>query len=244
MEKKVLLLIAAAVLLPFASCAKTDSATGIATSTNGGSATETTDTAAPSATVDTEVIQTAATIEESARPSEASGEIGATAPEWKSLPGTDDKQHSLSDLSEAKAVVAIFTCNSCPVAVAYEDRLIALANEYKDKDVEFVAINVNNDESNGLAAMKERAEEKGFPFAYLYDSSQQIARDYGATVTPHAFLINQQRKVVYAGAIDDNQRDPTAVKEQYLRAAIDATLAEQEPQVATMKPVGCGIKYE
>ena len=243
MEKKVLLLIAAAVLLPFASCAKTDSATGIATSTSGSTARETTDTAAPSATVDTEVIQTAA-IEESARPSDASGEIGATAPEWKGLPGTDDKQHSLSDLSEAKAVVAIFTCNSCPVAVAYEDRLIALANEYKDKDVEFVAINVNNDESNGLAAMKERAEEKGFPFAYLYDSSQQIARDYGATVTPHTFVLNEQRKVVYAGAIDDNQRDPTAVKEQYLRAAIDATLAGQEPQVASMKPVGCGIRYE
>jgi peroxiredoxin len=243
MEKKVLLLIAAAVLLPFASCAKTDSATGIATSTSGSTATETTDTAAPSATVDTEVIQTAA-IEESARPSDASGEIGATAPEWKSLPGTDDKQHSLSDLSEAKAVVAIFTCNSCPVAVAYEDRLIALANEYKDKDVEFVAINVNNDESNGLPAMKERAEEKGFPFAYLYDSSQQIARDYGATVTPHAFVLNEQRKVVYAGAIDDNQRDPTAVKEQFLRAAIDATIAGQQPEVASMKPVGCGIKYE
>src|SRR5687767_8634830 len=117
-----------------------------------------------------EVFQTAATIEDTTRPSDASGEIGATAPEWKNLPGTDDKQHSLADIKDAEAVVAIFTCNSCPVAIAYEDRLIALANEYKDKDVEFVAINVNNDESNGLAAMKERAEEKGFPFAYLYDS--------------------------------------------------------------------------
>jgi hypothetical protein len=122
--------------------------------------------------------------------------------------------------------------------------LITLANEYKDKDVEFVAINVNNDESNALPAMKERAEEKGFPFAYLYDSSQQSARDYGATVTPHAFVINQQRKVVYAGAIDDNQGDPSAVTEQYLRSAIDATLAGEEPKVATVKPVGCGIRYE
>jgi hypothetical protein len=92
--------------------------------------------------------------------------------------------------------------------------------------------------------MKERAEEKGFPFAYLYDSSQQIARDFGATVTPHAFVLNEQRKVVYAGAIDDNQGDASAVKEQHLRAAIDATLAGQEPKVATVKPVGCGIKYE
>jgi peroxiredoxin len=194
--------------------------------------------------MDREVVQTSATVEESARTSEASGEIGATAPEWKNLPGTDDKQHSLADLSEAKAVVAVFTCNACPVAIAYEDRLIALANEYKDKGVEFVAINVNNDEANSLPAMKERAEEKGFPFAYLYDSSQQIARDYGATVTPHAFVLNDERKVVYAGAIDDNQGDPSAVEEQYLRAAIDATLAGQEPQVASAKPVGCGIKYE
>jgi hypothetical protein len=122
--------------------------------------------------------------------------------------------------------------------------LIALAKEYKDKDVEFVAINVNNDESNALPAMKERAEEKGFPFAYLYDSSQQIARDYGATVTPHAFVLNEERKVVYAGAIDDNARDPSAVKEQHLRKAIDATLAGTELEVASVDPVGCGIKYE
>jgi peroxiredoxin len=244
MEKKVLLMIVAAALLPLASCAKTDSASSTASTPTSTEGQENRATESPSATVDSEVVQTAATIEESARPTNASGEIGATAPEWKNLPGTDDKQHSLADLGDAKAVVAVFTCNSCPVAIAYEDRLIALANEYKDKDVEFVAINVNNDESNALAAMKERAEEKGFPFAYLYDSSQQIARDYGATVTPHTFVLNEQRKVVYAGAIDDNQGDPSAVKEQYLRAAIDATLAGQEPTVATMKPVGCGIKYE
>jgi peroxiredoxin len=243
MVKKVALMFVVAALLPLAGCAKTEPAAGTAATTTGTEATETTTTAAPSATVDREVVQTAATIEESARP-ESSGEIGATAPEWKSLPGTDDKQHSLADLSEAKTVVAIFTCNACPVAIAYEDRLIALANDYKDKGVELVAINVNNDEANGLAAMKERAEEKGFPFAYLYDSSQQIARDYGATVTPHVFVLNQQRKVAYAGAIDDNHNDPAGVKEQYLRAAIDATLAGQEPEVASMKPVGCGIKYE
>jgi peroxiredoxin len=244
MEKKVVLMIVAAALLPLASCAKTEPASSTTATTSGSAATESNRTATPSATVDREVVQTAATIEESARPTEASGEIGATAPEWKNLPGTDDKQHSLADLADAKAVVAVFTCNSCPVAIAYEDRLIALANEYKEKDVEFVAINVNNDESNALPAMKERAEEKGFPFAYLYDSSQQIARDFGATVTPHAFVLNEQRKVVYAGAIDDNQGDASAVKEQHLRAAIDATLAGQEPKVATVKPVGCGIKYE
>jgi peroxiredoxin len=244
MEKKIFLMIAAAALLPLASCAKTDSASGTAARSSETEATESSSAAAPSTNVDGDVVQASATVEESTRPSEASGEIGATAPEWKNLPGTDDKQHSLADLSDAKAVVAVFTCNTCPVAVDYEDRIIALAKEYKEKDVEFVAINVNNDEANALPAMKERAEEKGFPFAYLYDSSQQIARDFGATVTPHAFVLNEQRKVVYAGAIDDNASDPAAVKEQHLRAAIDATLAGQEPKVAAVKPVGCGIKYE
>lgn len=162
---------------------------------------------------------------------------------WASLTGIDDQPHSLADLTDAKAVVVVFTCNTCPVAVAYEDRLIQLANDYTDKGVALVAINVNNDEANKLPAMKDRATERGFTFAYLYDPSQQIARDYGAAVTPHAFLLDGQRRIVYRGAIDDNQ-DSSAVTEQYLRTAIDATLAGQQPSVTDIKPFGCGIKYE
>jgi peroxiredoxin len=244
MVKNLALVIVAAAVLQLASCAKTEPTAGTATVSNETGTSETSTAAARTAKMDSEVVQTGATVESPAQPREASGEIGATAPAWENLTGTDDKQHSLQDLEDAKAVAVIFTCNSCPVAVAYEDRIVQLANDYKDKGVEVVAINVNKDESNALPAMKERAEEKGFTFAYLFDPTQQIARDYGATVTPHAFVLNEARKVVYAGAIDDNQNDPAAVKEQHLRKAIDATLAGQEPEVASVRPVGCGIKYE
>src|SRR3990170_2106926 len=101
-------------------------------------------------------------------------EIGATGPAWKGLVGVDGKDHSLSDLKSAKAVVVCFTCNHCPVAMAYEDRLIQFAKDYKGKGVPLVAINVNNLEEDKLPAMKERAKEKGFEFVYLYDPSQEI----------------------------------------------------------------------
>ena len=97
--------------------------------------------------------------------------IGDQAPTWESLTGTDDKQHSLKDLEKSKAVAVIFTCNTCPVAVAYEDRLIKLASDYKDKGVSVVAICVNKDDRNNLDAMKERAEKKGLTYAYLTDPS-------------------------------------------------------------------------
>jgi peroxiredoxin len=170
-------------------------------------------------------------------------EIGDAGPAWENLAGTDDKQHSLKDLAKAKAVVIVFTCNTCPVAQAYEDRLEQIAKDYKDKGVTLVAINVNKDKRNSLAAMKERATEKAFTFAYLFDPSQQIARDYGATCTPHAFLLDQHRKVVYMGSIDDNM-DIGGVTSHSLRDAIDAVVAGKEPAVATTKQFGCGIHYE
>lgn len=171
------------------------------------------------------------------------GAIGEAAPTWESLKGTDGKQHSLSDLAEADAVAVVFTCNRCPVAVAYEDRLIALANDYKDKGVEIVAINVNRGDAEVLPAMKERAEEKGFNFAYLKDDSQKSGRAYGATVTPHVFLLDKDRNVVYMGAIDDSQ-NTDKVENHHLRDAIDSVLAGKTPEVATTKQFGCGIQYE
>lgn len=243
MEKKLVFLFFAAAVLPLASCAKTEPTSGTAAVSNQTESEETSTTAAPTSQRDSEVVQTGATIEEPARPSGTSGEIGSTAPAWENLAGTDDKQHSLQDVADAKVVAVIFTCNSCPVAQAYEDRIIALANDYKDQGVEIVAINVNNGEADRLPAMKDRAEEKGFTFAYLYDPSQRIAREFGATVTPHAFVLDQQRKIVYEGAIDDSQ-DASAAKEQYLRNAIDATLAGRQPEVASTEQFGCGIKYE
>jgi peroxiredoxin len=170
-------------------------------------------------------------------------EIGAQGPAWRGLIGVDDKEHSLSDLKKAEAVVVCFTCNHCPVAKNYEDRLVKFVKDYKGKGVALVAINVNNLEADKLPAMKDRAEEKSFNFPYLYDPTQDIARKYGATVTPHVFLLDAKRKVVYMGAIDDSQK-AAKVKKHYLRDAVDAVLAGRTPAPAKTKQFGCGIKYE
>jgi peroxiredoxin len=140
-------------------------------------------------------------------------------------------------------VAVVFTCNSCPIAVDYEERLKQLVEDYQDAGVTLVAINVNNVERDRLPAMKERAEQQGFNFAYIYDPSQQIARDYAATVTPHVFLLDGERKVVYMGAIDDS-RNPENVTKHHLRDAIDAVLAGEKPAVDTTKQFGCAIIYE
>lgn len=169
--------------------------------------------------------------------------IGAPAPAWEALTGVDDQQHSLDELADAKAVAVVFTCNHCPVAQAYEDRLVEFTNDYQQQGVEVVAINVNNLEADKLPAMKQRAEEQAFNFAYLYDPSQAIGRAYGATVTPHAFLLDGDRRLVYRGAIDDNMI-ADQVTTQYLREATDAVLAGDEPSEAESKAFGCAIQYE
>src|SRR5258708_2608597 len=120
--------------------------------------------------------------------------IGDAAPDWADLPGIDDKTHSLADYREAKVVVVVFTCNHCPVAKMYEERLMEFARKYEQK-VPVVAISVSHNGADGLAKMKVRAAEKGIPFPYLYDESQTSARHYGATVTPHFFVLNGDRKI-------------------------------------------------
>jgi peroxiredoxin len=169
--------------------------------------------------------------------------VGDPAPKFADLAGVDDKKHSLADFDDAKAIAVVFTCNTCPVAVAYEDRLEQYQKDYADKGVQLVAINVNNDEGNKLPAMKDRATEKGFSFPYLYDPTQKVARDYDAKVTPHVFLLDKQRKLAYVGPVDDNMDDATAAK-PLLREATDAVLADKAPATTNVEPVGCGIKYE
>ncbi|MGQ9606118.1 MAG: thioredoxin family protein [Thermogutta sp.] len=169
--------------------------------------------------------------------------VGAKAPDWSGIIGIDDKEHSLADYAQAKVVVLVFTANHCPVAVAYEDRLVAIQKDYKDKGVQVVAVNVNNLPADRLDQMKIRAKEKGFNFPYIYDSSQKIGRDYGAAVTPHVFVLDQERKVAYVGAIDDNIKIKE-VKQHYLRAALDALLEGKTPPVTHTKAFGCSIKYE
>lgn len=167
--------------------------------------------------------------------------INDKAPAWKELPGIDGKMHSLEEIKK-RIVVVVFTCNSCPYAVDYEDRLLALHEAYK-KDVEVIAINVNKVPEDLPDKMKERAKEKGFQFPYLFDDSQKIARDYGATRTPEFFVLNKDRKIVYMGAMDDNS-DASQVKQRYVERAIDATLARKEIEVTETVPIGCNIRYE
>lgn len=170
-------------------------------------------------------------------------EIGAVAPDFQRLLGIDDQEHALADYQDAKLVVLVFTCNHCPVAVAYEDRLVALQKDYDEKGVRLLAVNVNNLPADRLDPMKKRAEEKEFNFPYLYDPTQKIGHDYVAKVTPHVFVLDERRNVAYVGAVDDSM-DVEKVKTHYLRDALDALLAGNKPPKEMTKAFGCGIKYE
>lgn len=167
--------------------------------------------------------------------------IGDAAPAWKKLPGADGKEHSLEDLKDKKIVVVIFTCNSCPIATAYEDRIIAFAKKNAEH-VGVVAINVNRVPADSLEKMKARAEEKGFSFPYVYDESQKIAKDFGAQFTPEFFVLNAERKIAYMGAMDDNS-DPEKATKDYLQAAVDATLKGAKVEKAETLPVGCRVRF-
>ena len=169
--------------------------------------------------------------------------IGDTAPDWTGIIGVDDSRHSLSDYKDAKLAVVVFTCNHCPVAQAYQDRLIALQKDYESKGVRLIAVNVNNIDEDKLDKMKERAKSKGFNFPYLYDSTQKIGHDYGATTTPHVFVLDKNRKLAYMGGVDDNMK-AEAVKKHYLRDAIDALLDGKTPPETVTKHLGCAIKYD
>jgi peroxiredoxin len=169
--------------------------------------------------------------------------VGDAAPQWSGIVGVDDHEHGLADYKDAKLVVLVFICNHCPVAQAYQDRLIALQNDYQQKGVQVVAVNVNKTEADRLEAMKQRAADKKYNFPYLYDATQKIGRDYGATVTPHVFVLDKDRKIAYMGAVDDN-KTADKVKTHYLREAVDSLLDGKTPPTAVTQQMGCGIKYE
>jgi peroxiredoxin len=164
-------------------------------------------------------------------------EIGAHAPEFKALPGVDGKEYSLGEMKDAKVVVVCFTCNRCPVAVAYEDRFVEFSKKYAGKGVKFVAINANR-RTEDLDVMKTRAEEKGFNFPYVYDKTGKLATEYGAKVTPHIYVLDQNRHVAYVGAFDDSEKKPT---KNYVADAVDALLAGKKVETTKTKAIGCGI---
>ena len=169
--------------------------------------------------------------------------VSDKAPEWENLAGVDGKPHSLSDYRDAKAVVIVFTCNHCPVAKMHEDRLIELAKKH-EKDVQVVAISVSRNPADGLDKMKARAAEKKYPFPYLYDPTQKTGRNYGATATPHFFLLDGERHIAYMGAFDDSTLEPEKAQKHYLVDALQAVLEGKEPRVKEALQRGCAIEYE
>lgn len=170
-------------------------------------------------------------------------EIGASAPGFD-LQGTDGKRHSLQSFHEPVLVV-VFTCNHCPYAVAYEDRLVAMQRDYAARGVRFVAINSNDDKSHpedSFPRMVERAKQKGFNFPYVRDADQKVVEAYGAVCTPHVFAFDSERRLRYRGRIDDS-KDPEQVKRGDLRDALDDLVAGRPVRVPDTRPFGCSIKW-
>lgn len=165
-----------------------------------------------------------------------------------SLKNVDGQMVSLSDFEEAKGFIVVFTCNTCPVSQANEDRIIALDKKYASKGYPVIAINPNNPDvspGDGFALMQKRAKEKGFTFPYLFDDGQKVYPKFGASKTPHVYVLEKEGVdllVRYIGSIDDSARDAESVTTKYVENAVDALLRGQEITVASTTAIGCSIK--
>ncbi|MGQ1909364.1 thioredoxin family protein [Marinifilum sp. RC60d5] len=173
--------------------------------------------------------------------------VGDTASDFN-LKNIDGKKVSMADYKEAKGFIVIFTCNHCPYSVAYEDRIIEIDKKYKTKGYPVIAINPNDPElypSDSFENMIKRSKEKGFTFPYVIDETQEVYRKYGATKTPHVFILSKNKEkytVEYIGAIDNNYKDESQVTVRYVNDAIDALLQNKKPAITSTKAIGCGIK--
>ncbi|RYJ45808.1 thioredoxin family protein [Flavobacterium beibuense] len=174
-------------------------------------------------------------------------QVGDVATDF-SLKNIDGKKVSLKDFKDAKGYIVVFTCNHCPYAQAYEDRIVALDKKYKKQGYPVIAINPNNPEKqkdDSFEKMQARAKEKGFTFPYLLDEGQKIYPQYGATKTPHVYVLQKTAKgnvVKYIGAIDDNYEDEAAVTKKYVEDAVNSLLKGKEVSVKETKAIGCSIK--
>lgn len=167
-----------------------------------------------------------------------------------SLKNVDGKMVSLSGQKDAKGVIVVFTCNHCPFSVKYEDRIIELHKKYATKGYPVVAINPNDKDKSpddSYDKMKERAKSKKFPFAYVYDESQDIARAFGAARTPHVFIVTKEQQdwvLKYIGAIDNNAESGEKADKKYAEDALNALLAGKNPEPTETKAIGCTIKWK
>jgi peroxiredoxin len=169
--------------------------------------------------------------------------IGDEAPRFE-LPGTDDAQYAFPD--DGKPTVVVFTCNHCPYALAWHDRIADAARDYADRGVSFVAVNPNDAErypADSFDAMRERVEaDGGWPLPYLRDESQEVAGAYGAKTTPDVFVLDGEGRLRYRGAPDPDYQDPS-LNATWLREALDAVLAGEDPARPETDPVGCSVKW-
>lgn len=171
--------------------------------------------------------------------------IGEAAPSFV-LPGVGGGTHRLEDFAEAAGLVVIQMCNHCPYVIGYQERMNALARRYQPQGVRFVGINSNDAArypSDSFDNMVIRAREVDLPFPYLYDEDQELAKALGAERTPEFFVFDRARRLAYHGRLDDNLEEPERVQRAYLADAIEAVLAEGEPEVKETPPVGCSVKW-
>ncbi|MDO9552681.1 thioredoxin family protein [Rhodonellum sp.] len=174
--------------------------------------------------------------------------VGDKASDFE-LKNVDGKMVSLSGLKDVKGAIVIFSCNTCPYVVAYEDRMIALHQKYESLGYPLIAINPNDDKvspKDSFENMQKRAKDKNFPFAYVHDKKQEVIKSYGGSRTPHVYLLKKEDNdyvVKYIGAIDNNHQDASSVTEKYLENAMDAVLSGNEVALKTTKAIGCTIKW-
>lgn len=171
--------------------------------------------------------------------------VGTPLPSFR-LPGVDGKTWSEEDFRDATLLVVVFTCNHCPYAIASEDRLITLQKDFADRGVRFVLINPNDADrypDDSFARMIDRAKDKSYPFPYLYDESQDVARRFNAACTPDIFVFDQARTLRYNGRIDDNWQEPDKVTSEDLRTVLEDLLEGREIRIEAVPSMGCSIKW-
>ena len=173
--------------------------------------------------------------------------IGASMPMADvKMKSVDGKELALADVKTAQGTLVVFTCNHCPFAKMWETRIVELGNAYAAKGVGVIAINANDPkvaEEDSYEIMQQRAKERGMQYPYVVDATSGLARAFGATKTPEAFLFDKNGKLVYHGAIDDNGQEPAKVENAYLKNALEAVVAGKDVAVKETKSIGCGIKF-
>lgn len=169
--------------------------------------------------------------------------IGDQATDFK-LKNVDGKMISLADYKNAKGYILIFDCNTCPYSKAYNQRIIALDEKYSSKGFPVITINANEGAGDSYENMIRISKKKNYQFPYLIDETQEVAKAFGATNTPHVFVLNKNLKVAYIGAIDDSPRHETGVTKRYVEDAVDALMNNKAVSVTKTKAIGCGIKWK